>query len=365
MTDSYIAFNKPTLTKKDLENVLDSLIQDELLTGSVCKDLEQLFSAKLGIKQALALNSLTAAYHVLWLAMDLSHESTVILPSYYQPYVLSSLLYVGARPRLLDYDKEGFFYNEQQLLDALTDDVAAVVLPYVYGDRRGALQINKIRQKKPDVHIIEELTHSFGAQNSDGRPLGALGSVAVLSLTDDSIVTTGNGALLATDNLKIINRARETSRLPNWSSRKQEDTTHKSLQQRFDYRMADFQAALAITQIKNIHKFNQRRGEIAELYRKVLGRTANRYLFAEDQPVPFRFPVILDSAADAALRRFRQDKIRVRHQSTWPLHRVQQLERNQFRQSERLYQRVIELPIYPQMSKKEVNRVLNALSRLR
>lgn len=367
MSRQIIPFHKPPITKKDLENVLDSLITDDLFTGKVCHNLENIISQLSGKKYVLSVNSLTAAYHLIWLVLSLDNNSEVITPSYYNGKIISSLGLVKSKPVVLDFHKDGFHYDNDELKSTVNENTRAVLIPYMYGDLRNQESINAIRDmSRGNVTVVEDLTHCLGNFEEEPQKQIKGGDISIVSLADDSIITTGNGALILTDVQKLYLRLKELrgNSINGNLFQKDNPVDGRPFDIRYDYKMADFQAALALSQVKNLKKFNERRKEIATLYRKVLLRTDHKYLHEEDQAVSFRFPVILSTSLETALSRLRKEKIKVRHKVYYPIHRLLGLSGEKYYQTNRLYQKLLELPIYPQMRKKEIDRIIQVISKL-
>lgn len=357
---------KPTITKKDLENVLDSLIDDDLLTGNISRSLEANFAAFIQRKYALTFNSANSAFYSLWKGLNLQATDEVIIPSYYSPVTLSSLRLFPAQILILDFDKEGFYYNEELLLEKVGNNSKVVLIPHLYGDIRFFEKIPILKKKYPQLIIIEDVSHSLGGiihENGENYMSGMRGDIVFCSLSDDSIITTGGGALLATDQHKWLQSWNDLRNFRHsYANIKRKKASENETMEFFDMQMADFQAALGITQLKNLQKFNERRKEIAELYRKVLVRTKHKFLTISEQPVSHKFPVVLDTEAEPIITRAKKQKIDILYQSFYPLHGLLQLPKEEFRSSERLFQRLIEIPIYPHMRKRDVEQVIEFLS---
>ncbi len=95
---------KPTITRKELESVLDCLI-DEKLARDTLKKFESLFSDITKIKYSLATNSLTSAYHLVFKCLEINGGDEVIIPSYFDVAPLSALSLSGGRAVLVDVEK--------------------------------------------------------------------------------------------------------------------------------------------------------------------------------------------------------------------------------------------------------------------
>ena len=75
--------NKPTITRKDLEGVLNCLVNDELISGAPVKGFESSLANLTELKYSLATNSVTSAYHLIYKALEIDTNSEVIIPSFF------------------------------------------------------------------------------------------------------------------------------------------------------------------------------------------------------------------------------------------------------------------------------------------
>ena len=100
-----IVLNKPTLTRNDLEGVLDSLINDDLITGVTVKNFETRMSEIVNLKYSLAANSVTAAYHLIFRALEIDNNSEIIIPSFFCQAPLSALTMYSGKAVLVDNEK--------------------------------------------------------------------------------------------------------------------------------------------------------------------------------------------------------------------------------------------------------------------
>ncbi len=110
-----IVASKPTITRKELEGVLDCLIQDSLASGTIVKQFETACANILGMKYSVALNTETAAYHVAFVALGIEAGDEVIIPSFFSEAVLRACHRVGAQPVLVD-NAEGSYHPSTEII---------------------------------------------------------------------------------------------------------------------------------------------------------------------------------------------------------------------------------------------------------
>ncbi|MFW5771514.1 MAG: DegT/DnrJ/EryC1/StrS family aminotransferase, partial [Spirochaetota bacterium] len=140
-----IVESKPTITRKELEGVLDCMIQDELTTGTTVKKLEAHCGQLTGMKFCLATSSHTAAYHLAFKALDISPGDEVIIPSFFNSAPLSASQLCGAKPVLVDIDEGSFSPSAEQIRELISERTRAVVVGHLFGfplDMEHFLQLN-------------------------------------------------------------------------------------------------------------------------------------------------------------------------------------------------------------------------------
>ncbi|HPI24187.1 MAG TPA: DegT/DnrJ/EryC1/StrS family aminotransferase, partial [Spirochaetota bacterium] len=124
---------KPTITRKELEGVLDCLINEDLLTGTTVKLFEGQASRHTGIKYALAVNSLTAAYHLAFKALEIAPGDEIIIPSYFDIAPLSAADLIGATPVLVDIEQGALAPSTSQIKEKITEKTKAIVFGHTFG----------------------------------------------------------------------------------------------------------------------------------------------------------------------------------------------------------------------------------------
>jgi perosamine synthetase len=114
-----IEAHRPTLSKRELESVLDCLIQDRLGQGDITRRFERSFANAFGYKHVLAVNSLAAAYHLSYLALGLEKLSPILMSAIAPIQALDGARYAGAEPMLIDADRGSFHPNPEAVYEKL------------------------------------------------------------------------------------------------------------------------------------------------------------------------------------------------------------------------------------------------------
>ena len=130
------------------------------------------------------------------------------------------------------------------------------------------------------IAVIEDASHAVGAYRGESRA-GSLGRIAIFGLEPDSMITAGGGALLL-------------------AFGKREGQVLRNLAEAIapEIRMTDYNAALALSQLRDMESAIARRRELASLFAQSLARTRHRLLSqgGEGEPGYWAFPVSIASS---------------------------------------------------------------------
>lgn len=237
---------KPTITRKELENVLDCLINDELTGGEPVKRFESSLGELLGIKYCTAVSSPTAAYLLAFKALEVKPGDEVIIPSYFSVAPLAAASLVGATPVLVDLAENSLITSPELVKEKITDKTRAIVLAHTFGTNAAVDSFTQF-----NIPVIEDISHALGSE-TDEKPAGTLGTLTVCSFTPVDMITTGNGAAVWTRNTRHYSLMRDLR------------SGDKIIG--YDCTITDLQGAMGISQISRLQDFIRRRREIAQVY---------------------------------------------------------------------------------------------------
>jgi len=339
-----IVSNKPTITRRELEGVLDCLIHDELDTGGPVKTFEQTMSEMTGLKFALATNSITAAYHLIFQALQIDADSEVIMPSFSNMAPYNALSILGGKPVLVDNDENSLFPSSAQIKACITEKTKAIIIGHTFGFHFPLEELADLT-----IPIIEDISHAIGTENNE-HPVGSTPSFAIISFAPSMIITTGNGGMVLTNNTKYFSTMRDF--------RGNSETTVN-----YEYAMTDIQGAMGISQMMKLKEFLRRRREIARKYSDALRITSHK------APMPFNegfayqsFPVLFDSSGEKVVKYWKKNGIETIRPIETPLHTLMGYRGLDYPNSDRLSKKLYTIPLYPTLTKKEIERIARLLA---
>ncbi|HPA71568.1 MAG TPA: DegT/DnrJ/EryC1/StrS aminotransferase family protein [Spirochaetota bacterium] len=341
-----IASSKPTITRKELEGVLDCLINDELDKGAIIRNFEAKISELTGYKYALAVNTLTAAYHLAFRALEISPGDEVVMPSYFDAAPLCALSLTGSVPVLADNDADSYCPGTEQFREKISDKTKAVVAGHMFGFTRDLAPLAEL-----NLPVIEDLSHCLGCPLPEGAA-PRQSALCVASFAPAMMITTGNGGIVLTNNSRFYSVMKELR-----------GNSGKTPSLHYDYIMTDFQGAMGISQVNKLPALLQRRREIATVYYNALRITSHRVFYTFSDHFAYQsFPVLFDAPVERVEKYWKKTGIELTRPVTTPLHAYIEQKGMEYPHSDRLSKKLYSLPIYPTLTKREIDKIARSLS---
>lgn len=347
-----IVFHKPTITKNDLKSVMESLILDELTHGQVVQNFEKEMAHAFDFKRALSVQSLQSAYHLSLLSLDIEAGDDIIMSNQAPVAILDAVGQLQASAQLVDLQRDHFCPSSQQIIEKITPKTKVIILHYPYGafydysELYHYLEENKLKS----ISVIEDISYIAGSEYND-HLIGEKAKVAVIGLHSDMLMTIGKGAVLLTNSQPTFSIAKDL-RMHGGS---------RPYRVRFDYTIADYQAAMGLEQLSLLTTGLERRKKIGALYLDALKRSGLQTWFRHPQTDAYaQFPVVFEKTPQEVMRYF--SSLNIETKKSQPLlHEFVGLESKDFPNSTRLYQRGLLLPLYPYLSKGHIQRISDAI----
>ncbi len=350
-----IPINKPTIVRKDLEYVLNCMVTEKLEEGALTKEFEAKIASIIETKYSVAVNSFTSALHLSLLALDIKNGDEVIIPAYADTSILNALNYVSAKPVLADIEMNSYNIAPESIKDKITAKTKAIIVNHNFGIPAAMDDIIKF-----NIPIIENCSYSFGAEYHSetlgaNKKVGSFGVVSLFSFDTDTIITTGNGGMVLSNSKEIINRIKSLKYNP--------DKKDMEYRLNFDYRFADISAALGLSQIKLMKQFIERRRELAEFYNNKFLKS--RYKIHKEitnrKNVYSKYTIMLEGNVDKVIDFCQRRKIKVKKPIEFPVYKALNADPNQFPHSEHLFRKLLQIPLYPSLKKKEIEEIATTI----
>jgi perosamine synthetase len=339
-----IPHSKPTLGTEESRAVAEVIESGYIAEGKIVKKFERAFAEFLGVEYAMSTGSGTSALHLTLLAMGVGPGDEVILPSYVCSALLNAVNYTGATPILAEISPATYNLDAADLKKHLSKRTRAIIVPHLFGlaaDLESILALN--------VPIIEDCAQAVGTVYHR-RPVGTFGQAAVFSFYATKVMTTGEGGMVVSNSRKIADRIRD---LKSYDRK-------EYYKIRFNYKMTDIQAALGLVQLGRLEYFIRRRQAIAHKYSSTFSSYDLKLPPAENGHIYFRYVLGLNNNSIPWIQALSQMGIASDRPVHLPLHRYLNLQG--YPLTEDAWRNSISIPIYPRLTKEEINRVVDGVT---
>jgi len=376
---AWLPYHRPSIGEEDIAEVLDTLRSGWISTGPKTKRFERKFADLLGVPDALAVSSGTAALHLALRVLGVQAGDDVIVPAYTFTATAEAVTYLGARPVLADVDPVTCNLRGEDVERARTAATRAVVPVHIAGlpcDMDPILDVARTW----GLAVVEDAAHALPARDR-GRWIGALGDAAAFSFYATKNITTGEGGMLVVRDPQAAEQARilalhginrdawkRYTAAGHWR--------YEILANGYKYNLPDLAASLGLAQLRKLAGFHARRRHLAARYGRGLA-----HLEAIERPPDapqdgtHAWHLYMIRLRTGALRIDRDgfiDELRARNVGTSvhfiPLHLHPYYQQawgyrpGQFPGAEAAWSRVVSLPLYPAMSAGDVDDVLTAVA---
>ncbi|MEP7209466.1 MAG: DegT/DnrJ/EryC1/StrS family aminotransferase, partial [Alphaproteobacteria bacterium] len=329
-----------------------------------------------GAEHAVAVSNCTTGLHLALLVAGVGPGHEVITVSHSYIATANVVKYCGARPVFVDVEPATHNMDPALVEPAITPKTKAILVVHQMGLPCDLAQIVAIARKH-NLKVIEDAACAAGSEimwNGEWEKIGRVrGDAAVFSFHPRKIMSTGDGGMLTTPH---ADWAAKFKLLRQHGMSVPDTVRHGSNQVIFEthpvlgynYRMTDIQAAVGREQLKRLSSVVARRREIADGYRKRL--EAAQWIGLPQEPVYARsnwqsFAIRLPSYADqrGVMQKMLDAGVSTRR-GIMCAHREEPYrgtERTPLPHSEACQDRTIILPLYPQMTDIEIDKVADTL----
>jgi len=370
-----ISYGRQSISPEDIDAVNDVLRGDFLTCGPTVAEFEKKFASYIGAKYAVAVANGTAALHLACLATGLKAGEELITTPMTFAASANCALYCGAKPIFVDVDEQGLI-DISKIEEKITDKIR-VIIPVDYtGLPCDMKKIQKLA-KKHNLVIIEDSCHALGAK-LDGEMVGSgkYADMCIFSFHPVKHITTGEGGMITTNskdyyNKLIMLRNHGITKDKDNMQRKDEGGWYHEMQELgFNYRITDIQCALGLSQLSRVDGFIEKRRKIAKRYDEAFkgSKDIEPLLEKKGQFDSYHLYVIL--LKDAKTRRELYDYLakngincQVHYIPVYyhPYYQKLGYKRGLCPEAEKFYERILSIPIYPDLSEKEQEFVIGKI----
>ena len=259
----------PYISQRDINSVNKVLKNGWISSdGPEVRKFESEFSKFIGRKYSVAVSSGTAALEIAIKALGIKKNDEVLIPNF---TIISNALAVvkqQAKPVLVDCNLENWNIDINQLENKINKKTKAIIVTHIYSFANDMDKILKICRKN-NIFVIEDAAEVIGLKYKN-KKCGSFGDISTFSFYANKQITTGEGGMISINKFDLYNKCKS---LRNLCFGKLNRFNHEDIG--WNYRMTNIQAALGLSQIKNINKIVKKKIMIGRQYYKNLKLNKN------------------------------------------------------------------------------------------
>ncbi|MEI6294185.1 MAG: aminotransferase class I/II-fold pyridoxal phosphate-dependent enzyme, partial [Methanomicrobiales archaeon] len=266
--DSLLPYGRQWVDDDDINAVVNVLKSDWLTTGPNIDKFERSFAETVGVKEAVSVSNGTAALHASMYALGICPGDEVIVPPMTFAASVNCILFQGGTPVFADVDNETLLINPDQVESKITHRTKAIIAVDYAGQACDYDTLTDIANTHK-IHLVDDACHALGGHFND-KPVGSLADLNVFSLHPVKHITSGEGGVITTDNSQFAEKMRMFRSHGITSDHRQRELSgswfYEMVDLGYNYRLTDFQCALAMSQLTKLSGWVKRRQEIARKY---------------------------------------------------------------------------------------------------
>ena len=378
MRETFLPFHLPEIGPEEVKAVTETMVNGWITTGPRTRQFESDFSAKIGAPEAVAVNSCTAALHLALEAVGVKEGDEVIVPTMTFAATAEVVLYLKARPILVDSEPGNLCMDPRAFERAITPKTKAVIPVHFAGQPCDMDPIIEIARKK-GIKVIEDAAHSLPTTYK-GRMIGTIGDLTCFSFYATKTITTGEGGMVTTSNKEWADRIRMMSlhgiSKDAWKRYSAEGSWfYEVIDAGYKYNLTDIASSMGIEQLKKCDRFCADRKRIAGLYTEAFSKIPGIKVPTVEPRGTHAwhlYVIQLDPSTIKLPRNTFIDELKKQNIGTSvhfiPLHR-HPLYRDRygykpadFPVADSAYERILSLPIYSKMTDGDIRYVIEAVT---
>ena len=349
--------------RREIDEAITRVLDNcEFVLGSEVAAFENEFASYCGAAECIALNSGTSALHLALLGAGVGPGDEIITVPFTFVASVAAVVYAGARPVLADIDPRSFTIDPAAIEGLITPRTRAILPVHLYGHPADMDPILEVARRY-GLLVIEDAAQAHGAKYK-GRSIGSIADLTCFSFyPTKNLGAYGEGGAVTTNNAEY---ARTIRMLRDWG----QDHKYHHVLRGYNYRMEGLQGAILRVKLRHLEHWTEARRGIAAKY--------NHLLADSEVERPSEMPwarhvyhayTLRTNDRDVLQATLDEKGIQTGIHYPLPVHRqpaYADLVHTPLGlpQSEKAAAEVLSLPIYPEMTDDQIQRVTQALTSL-
>ena len=380
-----ISYGKQSINKKDIDAIKKVLESDFLTQGPIVNKFENKLKSFFGAKYCSAVSNGTAALHLVSIALDWGRGDIVITSPITFLATANCIVYSGATPDFVDINSNSYNIDLNKLEDKLKSyknkgEKVKAVIGVDYAGNPCDWKGLRFLANKFDFKLVNDNCHAMGARyKSDKGYATKYADLVTQSYHPVKNFTTGEGGSVMTniktldDKIKLL-RSHGMSKDSNILTRNEGPWYYEMHEIGYNYRLTDFQCALGLSQLEKLGEFIKKRQIIAKVYNSAF-ETLNCLKIPQKESLSKHafhlYPILIDFNGLGKSRKSFFDFMMERNINLQvhyiPIYRQPfykdryNFQPKNFPESENFYSKEVSLPIYPDLTKSQQEKVISSI----
>lgn len=376
-----IFYGRQWIEQDDIQAVCDTLCGNLITCGPRVDEFERKLCTMTGAKHALVVSNGTAALHCACIAAGIKSGDEVITTPLTFVASANCVLYCGGTPVFADVNPDTYNIDPESIRSHITDRTKAVIAVDFTGQ---VVEMEEIRNicEEHNLILIEDAAHSIGSKYN-GVSVGNLADLTCMSFHPVKTITGGEGGVVITNSDSLYHKLMlaRTHGITRDAGQMSVETPegpwyYEQVELGFNYRLTDFQAALIISQLGKLERFTARRKEIVRAYDEAFCGLPEIVIQKEiPQSDTCRHLYILQlnleqlsctrrEFFDALAAENVQPQVHYIPVYWFPYYQKMGYKRGLCPNAEKIYERILSIPLYPKMTDQDVEDVIHAVKKV-
>lgn len=344
--------------KKEIDCAISTVLENgRYILGEEVSSFENEFAEYIGVKHGIGVANGTEALRIALIASGIGEGDEVITVSHTAVATVSAIEQTGAVPVFVDIDPKYYTIDPSKISKVISNKTKAIIPVHLYGQAADMNPIIEIA-KKYSLKVIEDCAQAHGALYKD-RHAGSIGDAGCFSFyPTKNLGAIGDGGMVVTNDEELANKVR-LLREYGWKER------YISHYPGWNTRLDEIQAAILRVKLKHLDSDNKKRVRCAKLYNTILGNNgiitpAQR----KDSQHVYHLYVVRTQNREKLIHHLKSNGVQAAIHYPFPVHlqpAYKKFAHNDLKASERVTNEILSLPMYPELSQKDIEFVVNTI----
>ncbi len=376
----FIPYNRPAMGDEEAEAAAAAVRSGWITTGPRVREFEEAFAALVGAPHAVAVSSCTAGLEIALAALDIGPGDEVLVPAYTFASSVTVIAQRGATPVLVDISEDDCNIDPAAAARAVTPRTRAILPVHFAGQACRTTDLQNLARHH-GLRMVEDAAHAVWTRDGN-RMVGSIGDATAFSFYATKNLATGEGGMVTTVDAALADRLRRLSlhgmSRDAWARYTAAGTyRYDIVEPGYKANLGDIPAAIGLVQLRRLPQLQARREAIAQRFNAAFAGEPALEPPAERPGTRHAwhlFTILVDTDQLELDRQGFMDALKQEnigsglHFIAVHLHPYYQeqmgFRRGDFPHAERISDRILSLPLFPQMADADVDDVARAIKKI-